>query len=58
MTVSDRELATILAALRLFQANFAPNAEPFACFFVEHSPLSPEEIDELCERLNCNSTVV
>jgi hypothetical protein len=52
MTLNDRELATFLAALRLAQvfgvAQFVPD------YFTEDSPaLSVEEIDDLCERLNC-----
>jgi hypothetical protein len=55
--LSDRELATVLAALRYWQEDLAKNGDegPIA---VEHfdeanTPLTVEEIDDLCERLNC-----
>ena len=52
MTLTDRELATVLAALRMAQilslARLAPD------YFTEDTPpLTFEEIDDLCERLNC-----
>lgn len=53
--LSDRELATVLAALRFWQRALAENEDeaPVADHFVEDiRPLSCEEIDELCERLN------
>ena len=54
-TLSERELATVLAALRVWQANPVPPAS-VAAHFEEYSPLSAAEIDELCERLNCAPT--
>ena len=53
-TFSDRELATMLAALRLWQAS-QDNGEaltPYMGHFEEQQPLSSLEVDELCERLN------
>ena len=54
--LSKRELATVLAALRMFQEELTAsfklrgrNPEHFA----EYAPLTSEEIDALCERLNC-----
>jgi DNA-binding Xre family transcriptional regulator len=54
--LSKRELATVLAALRMFQEELTAsfklrgwNPEHFA----EFAPLTSEEIDALCERLNC-----
>ncbi len=55
--MNDRELATVLAALRVYQRGGAPlltkdlwnvatNNDAFL-------PMTPEEIDSLCERLNC-----
>lgn len=46
--VSDRETATIIAALRKFQENPDPNMDHFN----DVDPLSSDEIDELCQRLN------
>lgn len=46
---NHRELATILAALRLFQEQ-RPNTEHFE----EVEPLNNDEIDTLCERLNAS----
>ena len=51
MKFTARELATILAALRKFQES--PSTD--TGHFDEHSPLTAEEIDALCERLNCAS---
>jgi len=56
MKLTDRELATMLAALRLFQEYlFSSDKEIVGKFphFDEHEPLNPDEIDDLCERLNC-----
>ncbi len=54
VTFDDRELATILAALRYFQQDLAANEEgPISEHFNEHTPLSVDEIDDLCERINC-----
>ena len=49
MKLTKRELATILAALRKFQERPSNGMEHFeSC-----KPLKPNEIDRLCERLNC-----
>ncbi len=54
ISITDREVATILAALRYFQQDLAANEEgPFSEHFIEHTPLSVDEIDHLCERINC-----
>jgi hypothetical protein len=47
--LNDRELATVLAALRLFQSR--PCNMPH---FEDVTPLDTGEIDSLCERINCN----
>jgi hypothetical protein len=53
--LSSRELATVLAALRYWQQDLETNEEPPICehFKDGETPLTPEEIDTLCERLNC-----
>lgn len=57
--LTDREFATVLAALRCFQQTHAPATPGDAVedadgcdHFYEHSPLTATEIDELCERIN------
>jgi hypothetical protein len=59
--MSDRELATVLYSLRCFQEMREADANSKedetgiidACgFFAEHEPLTDEEIDALCEKLN------
>jgi len=52
MQLTDRELSTILAALRKFQAS--PSVD--SGHFRSHRPLTANQIDELCERLNCAET--
>ena len=47
--ITDSELATILAALRYFQAS---KVTATGSHFDDTPPLTPEEIDELCETLN------
>ena len=57
--LTERELATILAALREWQGILAgtePAEEEINAIASDHgrfAPLTPEEIDDLCERLNC-----
>ena len=52
--LSDREVAHLLAALRNWQTDSLNEdlVEAFAGHFEDHEPLSDEEIDGLCERLN------
>jgi hypothetical protein len=54
--VTDRELATLLAALRTWQRTVAEkHAQKLVSssqFEDGISPLTAKEIDELCERLN------
>jgi len=56
--LSDEELATTLAALRYWQNDLGHNeahGEPLIDgegHFAEHKPLTVEQIDGLCERLN------
>lgn len=60
MTLTDREFATVLAALRYWQEHEAPNAHApefpdghgYGSFFAEHEPLTEAEIDDLCERID------
>ena len=49
--LTPRELATVLAALRLFQAQKQVPGD-LAGHFAEHAPLSNEEVNTLCEQLN------
>jgi hypothetical protein len=54
MQLSDRELATVLAALRYWQDEMRPGDVPL-CYpehFEDVTPLTTDEIDSLCERLN------
>jgi hypothetical protein len=56
--LTDRELATVLAALRYWQQDLLANeGEPPISEHFEggNTPLDAEEIDELCERLNCGA---
>ena len=54
--LNDRELATVLAALRYWQQNLANNQDqgPISPdhFDDKITPLTVDEIDALCERLN------
>jgi len=52
--LSDREIATLLASLRNWQTDGLNEdlADAFCGHFEEHQPLSDDEIDELCEKLN------
>jgi len=53
--LSDRELATILAALRYWQEEMSlhPDVGDFSEHFTDEiTPATPGEIDELCEKLN------
>ena len=54
LNVNDRELATILAALRLWQEQDAPPARQLdiATDCGELDPLDADEIDALCESIN------
>ena len=62
-TLNKREFATILAALRLWRSKIGPDRYPaqansrmdFEAYFEDgerFAPLSKEEIDSLCERIN------
>jgi len=54
--LSARELATVLAALRCFQKSLAQGkgaALRALPHFTDCEPLSADEIDALCEQLNC-----
>lgn len=62
MQLNQRELATILAALRVIQADYPglikadSGIEDIATNCGEFEPLSSEEIDHLCDRLNFEET--
>jgi hypothetical protein len=53
---TERELATMLAALRYWQQDLAESDGPISEHFNEYPPLTVEEIDELCEWLNGEAT--
>ena len=52
--LDERELAQVLAALRNWQTDSLNEdlPEAFAGHFKDHEPLTDDEIDALCERLN------
>ncbi len=52
--LSHREIAQVLAALRNWQTDALNEdlVDAFARHFEDHAPLSDEEIDDLCERIN------
>ena len=60
--LSDRDIAQLLAALRNWQLDIEEQdlVEAFSGHFEDYEPLSDEEIDDLCERLNFadNSQVI
>jgi hypothetical protein len=52
--MTPRELATVLAALRLFQKERGGfNRPEWSDHFADVKPLTNRQIDALCERLNC-----
>ncbi len=52
--VSQRDIAQLLAALRNWQTDSLNEdlVDAFAGHFEDHEPLTDDEIDDLCERLN------
>lgn len=52
--LNDREVAQLLAALRNWQTDSLNEdlVDAFSGHFEDHEPLTDEEIDDLCERLN------
>ena len=52
--LSEREVAQLLAALRNWQIDALNEdlVDAFAGHFEAHEPLTDDEIDALCERLN------
>ena len=55
----QRKISTILAALRMFQSTRVESIDAvYGEYFQEYSQLSDEEIDELCEMLNCNASIL
>jgi hypothetical protein len=61
--MTSKELATVLAALRFWQQELQDIADhpdednwiAESLHFQEHEPLTSEEIDDLCERLNLDA---
>jgi len=58
--LDDRELGHILAGLRLLQRTMRHSADlgDIATDAGKHEPMSPDEIDNLCEHLNTASKTV
>lgn len=55
MQPTKKEAATLLAALRYWQANFDDEvAQFFSDHFHDTPPLDEEEIDNLCDKINCS----
>jgi hypothetical protein len=56
MNLSPRELATLRAALEYWKEELSEGSEwlPDSLFFKNHSPLSPDEVDRLAERLGAS----
>jgi len=55
--LNDRELATVLAGLRFLQREMLDGTsrrltELFSDHFVNHPPLPPSGIDDLCMKIN------
>ena len=52
--LSEREIAQVLAALRNWQTDALNEdlVDTFAGHFEDYEPLTDDEIDRLCERLN------
>jgi hypothetical protein len=54
LKLSDSELATILSALRAWQEWVEENGRPpTQDHFLDCRPLTVEEVNELCLKLNC-----
>lgn len=54
MKLNKQELATVLAALRFWQSGtIEENRCDFEHFDSNTTPLDDDEIDDLCERINC-----
>jgi len=58
-SLDGRELGHVLAALRLYQrmAGHSADLDDIATDAGMHEPMTPDEIDGLCERLNLTRTV-
>lgn len=68
--MNSQKTATMLAALRYWQAMEMPRlvqeegneardaAAPFRDYFEDEKPLTSEEIDSLCEEINCGSKLL
>jgi hypothetical protein len=64
MQLTERELATVLSALRYWQQDLDQqdpdldeDAGPISPNFKKHEPLTSEKIDRLCERLEAESGI-
>lgn len=58
--LSPRDVAQLLAALRNWQTDSLNEdlADAFAGHFEDHEPLTDDEIDDLCQRLNLSGEQV
>jgi hypothetical protein len=57
--MTERELATVLTALRYWQAALPESVEGYRDIATDgdrFEPLSADEIDELCVKLNCGES--
>jgi len=53
LSVNSQEIATLLAALRHFQKSTKLNDRKSWLHFEQIEPLTDNEIDVLCEKINC-----
>lgn len=57
--MTERELATVFTALRYWQAAFPQGVEGYRDIVTDgdrFEPMSVDEIDELCVKLNCGES--
>lgn len=57
MKLTEAELATILAGLRLFQNQPEETRCEDSDYFLDLQGLTDAQIDDLCERINCESDI-
>ena len=50
--LNEKELATVLAALRYWQEDIKMELREVSDHFIDVKPLTNDEIDDLCEKLN------
>ena len=53
MKLTDRQLATVLDALRSWQVDQDKGLTPYWLdYFTDDEPLTAQEVDDLCEQIN------